>query len=549
LNSSLWLLVGLQLRGWLRYGLRSLQTIKGALLALVGVAVMIPWILSVLIARSDVAGYPPDSIRTYGPLLLWAYCILNVVLSTGERGIYFTPAEISILFPAPLSRRQIVLYRIVMMTILSLPAPVMLGLVFRRHAAGFAQAFIALVLMLQFMQLFAMAVALVADAAGEALYGRVRKVLGVVVVLIVVAVVLAQGKLPSAANWGEWLQSARHTVWWQVLAWPMRGFFDVFLAERLWPDFLLGLLGSLAVLGVLLGVVFALDANYLEVAAASSTRIYNRLQRLRRGTIPLAEGTGGKRPMSLPDFPSWGGIGPIFWLQATSALRGLGRFLLVVGLITVVLFSVLYQNVLDEESEKAVAPILVGAIVWISLFVTALVPFDFRGHIDLMAYLKTLPIKPWRLATGQLLTPALLITMVHWLLLIPCLFLGSQGEGPRLGDPVWILPAIALSFPFNFLVFALENVLFLFFPVRMAAGGGDVQALGRNVLTIMAKFLILFVAAVIAFLAGYVVFLLTGQVWAAVAAAWLVLAAAGAAMIPLVSWAFTIFDVGRDTPA
>jgi hypothetical protein len=542
--------MGLQLRGWLRYGLRSLQTVKGALLALVGVAVMVPWIVSVVVTRADAAGYPPETIRTYGPLLLWAYCVLNVVLSTGERGIYFTPAEISFLFPAPLSRRQIVLYRIVMMTILSLPAPLMLGLVFRNSAAGFLQAFVALLLMLQFMQLFAMAVALVADAAGEALYGRVRKVLGVAVVLLVVAVVLAQGKLPSAANWGEWLQSARHTAWWQVLAWPMRGFFEIFLAQQLWPDFLLGLVWSLALLGVLLGVVFALDANYLEVAAASSTRIYDRLQRLRRGSLPLSEGSSsGKRPRSLPDFPSWGGIGPIFWLQATSALRGLGRFLLVVGLITVVLFSVLYQNVFDEESEKAVAPVLIGAIVWISIFVTALVPFDFRGHIDHMAYLKTLPIRPWRLAVGQLLTPALLITMVHWLLLVPCLFLGGKGEGPRLGDPGLILSALALSFPFNFLVFGLENVLFLFFPVRMAAGGGDVQALGRNVLTIMAKFMILGVAVGIAVLAGVVVALLTNRVWAGVIAACLVMAAAGAALIPLVSWAFTIFDVGRDTPA
>ena len=46
MNAALWLLIGLQVRGWLRYLLRSLRTLKGALLALVGLAVFVPWLLA-----------------------------------------------------------------------------------------------------------------------------------------------------------------------------------------------------------------------------------------------------------------------------------------------------------------------------------------------------------------------------------------------------------------------------------------------------------------------------------------------------------------------
>ncbi len=57
MNGALGLLIGLQLRGWLRYLVRSLRTVKGALLALVGAAVFVPWILTILFApRRAAAG-------------------------------------------------------------------------------------------------------------------------------------------------------------------------------------------------------------------------------------------------------------------------------------------------------------------------------------------------------------------------------------------------------------------------------------------------------------------------------------------------------------
>jgi hypothetical protein len=190
-------------------------------------------------------------------------------------------------------------------------------------------------------------------------------------------------------------------------------------------------------------------------------------------------------------------------------------------------------------------------IVWMTIFITMLVPFDFRGDIDHMGYLKTLPVAPWRLSLGQILTPAILLTVLHVVVLVGfLLYPRLAGHGPGEADR-WLVVCAAFSFPFNFLLFALENMLFLFFPVRvMASSPGDFQAMGRNMLMVMAKTFILLVVGGVAGLAGAIVYFITGESWLpAVAVAWMVVVVAGVAMLPVVSFAFQKFDVSRDVPA
>src|SRR5205807_1771367 len=118
----------------------------------------------------------------------------------------------------------------------------------------------------------------------------------------------------------------------------------------------------------------------------------------------------------------------------------------------------------------------------------------------------------------------------------------------------------AYAVPFNFLLFAMENLFFLLFPTRLAAATpGDFQALGRNVLFLLAKMLVLTLVLFLAALAGVVAWLATGgtlvngqltggSATAAWLAGWPVVALCGTALLPLIAYAFHAFDVGRDTP-
>jgi hypothetical protein len=114
-----------------------------------------------------------------------------------------------------------------------------------------------------------------------------------------------------------------------------------------------------------------------------------------------------------------------------------------------------------------------------------------------------------------------------------------------------LLAGAAFVPPFNFFLFGLENFLFLLFPMRiMATNPGDFQALGRNVLFMIAKFLGL--GIVVAFAGGAALlayFVTGGSMFFTLFAAWLVLLICAAITVPLVAMAFTMFDVGRDIPA
>ncbi len=555
MTPALWLLLVLQLKGWLRYFLRNLRTIKGALLALVGGGVMLFWLSSLLLMPPPPEGIEPGKLLAFGPALLLMYCLLNVVQATGERVIYFAPAEVNFLFSGPFSPRQILAYKILNMALLGVPTTLFMTLVFRYYAASFLSAYVGLYLMFFFMSLLTLALNLIGITIGAHLYTRLRKVvLGAVLVL-------AAGLLwhLGALHWREFrfsdVQELLETSeTWHRVSWPLRTFFEAFLAERIWPDLVIWAgLGSLVDLA-LLGVVLILPANYLETAAVSSARTFARLQKLRSGgVLAVDEGGSQKKRFRLPELPYWGGIGPILWRQMTAAMRGLNRLVVLFVIFGLCFGAPLFGTLRDPEK----IPMLAMAVMftlWMTIMLTALVPFDFRGDLDRMAVLKSLPIVPWRLAVGQLLTPTLLVSGAQWLVLAGILTAALAGLGSSNAAEMRLVAvgtgvAAVFVLPFNFLLFGLENLLFLLFPARVLANQpGDFQALGRNVLFGLAKLFSLLLVFGMAAVAAVVVSFVSQKPELGVATAWVVLLFSAIMTIPLVTLAFLRFDVGRDTP-
>jgi ABC-2 type transport system permease protein len=547
MNGALWLLIGLQLRGWLRYLIRSLGTIKGALLALVGLAVFLPWIASVLFLPRQSDSWSPEELRYYGPALLLLYCLMNVVFSTGERSIYFPPAEVAFLFPGPFSRRQLLAYKIASTLLVSLPTALFMSLVLRVHASWFAAAFVGMLLMVLFMQLFNLTINLLAVSLGARLYTRGRKLVLAGAILAGVALVLQAGGSPAQWEPRQLLEKALASTTWKIVSGPLRWFFDAFTATRWWPDLVESATLAALVNVALTGLVFALDAQYLEASAVASARIYARAQRLRRGGLGSGEGLrrGGKVRLGLPMPPWMGGIGPLAWRQLTTALRGADRLLLLFIILGTVLAAPLAATM--REDQQMVLPILGFLVLWLTLFLTTMMPFDFRGDIDRLALLKTLPLPAWRLAVGQLLAPVLLMTALQWV----GLGVAAATAPPREWLLAGCLTCAAFALPINFLLFALDNLMFLLFPTRlMAATPGDFQALGRNVLFMVAKMIALIAVALAALIAWVVAYYVSGEsVVIGLIAAWPVVAVSAVALVPFVAWAFILFDVGRDTPA
>jgi hypothetical protein len=538
-SAALWLLLGLQTKGWFRFLARNLRTVKGALLALLGGGMFALWLTSVVLSPST-RRLEPGQVLLYGPELLLLYCLANVLGSSGERAVYFTPGEVQFLFPGPFGRREVLAYKVLSNLSVNALAALMTAVIVQANARWFPAAYVGVLLAFVFMQLFGMAVNLLATSVGERLYTRGRKLLFAALVVLAFAALVRFGGPPSQWRPRDTFERVAHSEAWQAALLPLSWFFKAFLAtgpRELAEYAALALLVNFA----LLGVVFALDAEYLESAAASSARIYARIQRRRGRSAEGGEGPGRAARLSVPALPYWGGVGPIFWRQLTTAMRGLGRLVLVLVILGAFVIGPMLSSV-KAEQEVPLPPVVGVVVLWLTVFLTALAPFDFRGDVDRIAVLKTLPLPAWRLAVGQLLTPVLLFTLMQ------CAALATIAVGSPHHREV-VLICAAYTVPFNFLLFALENLLFLLFPTRLAAATpGDFQTMGRNVLFLLGKMFVLAVVATAAFAVGAVASLVSRSVWVGVAAAWPVVAFGGAALVPLIALAFQAFDVGRDTP-
>src|SRR6516165_1284837 len=110
---ALWLLIGLQIRAWLRFALRNVSSVRGVLVLLLGLFVFGSMIVSMLFNASMGNRPNTENLGRFGPLGLLAMCLMNFFLATGERVFSFRPAEVDFLFPGPFTRRQLLMYKVV----------------------------------------------------------------------------------------------------------------------------------------------------------------------------------------------------------------------------------------------------------------------------------------------------------------------------------------------------------------------------------------------------------------------------------------------------
>jgi hypothetical protein len=546
-NRALGLLLLLRLKGWLRRFGRSLSTLKGAALTLLGMALFVPWLISLFMGHASNRGMQVETVRRSGPLLLVVYSLITLLLSSGERAIYFSPAEVNLLFPGPFSRRQLLAYKITASMGLCALSATFMTVFMNQNASWWVAAYIGLFLALAFMQLFAMAVALVHASIGAVAFTWQRRaVLSGVLVVLGLGLWQVGGEALMHPSIKLLVQLEQAPVVQIVLA-PFRWFILAFTAERVWPDLVQWAGLSLVVDVALAALVLALDAQYLEAAAASSARIYARIEQMRRGRTLSIPSRTGKPKFSLPPFPWWGGAGPTAWRQLTTASRDLGRVVgvaLLCGMMTApTLIMSFNQGTVAGPDVTVMARSLSGAVLGISLIVSQIVTFDFKGDLDRIEVLKTLPIAPRALALGQLAAPVVLMTGIQW---IAFAVITASAK-----DPGWFVVMAAFAIPFNTLLCALENLLFLWFPVRVTTSNpADIQNTGRMLLLMFAKVFGLGLASGCATLAGFLAYLVSGQSWiAAGVACWVVLSAMALALVPLIAHAFCQFDVTRDTPA
>src|SRR5207249_784105 len=162
---------------------------------------------------------------------------------------------------------------------------------------------------------------------------------------------------------------------------------------------------------------------------------------VRKGGLSAFTRPGKKVRGAIPTLPYLAGVGPIAWRQAIAALRNSKGLLFILIILAVCVGPIVFA----EKRADKLGPGVIAVMAWITLIVGAWLRFDFRGDLDQMDHLKSLPISAAALSAGQLLTPTLLMTLCHLVIVTTVL------AAARRTDSILIAAAV-LSLPFNLLL-------------------------------------------------------------------------------------------------
>ncbi|MFO0981994.1 MAG: putative ABC exporter domain-containing protein [Planctomycetota bacterium] len=537
---ALWLLIGLQIKAWLRRTFRGLNRPKNVAILLVGAGACSLWVY--LLLRPIGGGGPRDTVhlRLFAPSSMALLTLMTAFASLRTRGIYFKPAEIDFLFPAPISRRALLAYKMAAQAVGIALSSCVIGILFGRHVPhrGFAMCGVALFFV--FLTIFGHALSLLASTTSERLFARFtsrgKAIFLVVIAALVGALIFAVVKRPHQFQASYRLLEQPPGSW--LLA-PFRLFSNTVMATAFYPDFLQSAVASVALCSAAFMAVALLDVDYREASVRASRLIQEKLQRGQRGT-PAFVAAAPSSLRSLPGPVYLFGLGPLAWRQAVALVRNLKAFVLPLFATLLLVLSILMT--LPASMPMPLFEQGLTALVLITIFLTAWLRFDFRSDLDQMEALRSLPVPGWKIAGAQMITPVLSLSIVQLIVLVAAA--AAEADTP---DLRWVL-AIAMALPLvDMLLIAVENLAFLLFPSRPTPGQPtDIQNLGRAVVIFLLKTIAFLATLLLAAASGRIAQLLTGSDLAGCAAAGIALLFADLVAIGLVGEAFTRFDITRE---
>jgi hypothetical protein len=535
---ALWMLLWLNVRAGFRRMGRQAKTVRGVVFVVLGLFSVAFLVGRMLLVSSATSGVSPMAVRSAAPVAILVFCLLNLFASVGERAVTFSGAEIDFLFPGPFTRRQLLAYKLVKSGLGGVVSAMVFSRILIHSQGSYWNGVIGVWLTFQFIQMLAMVMALVQTTIGERMFTAGRRWL--VLAVLAVAVVVVAPEVWARHEWtagriGTELRTSTAGRW--LLA-PFAVFGNAITADHLFPDGLQWDALGVAIDAALVGVVLLLDANYLETAADASARRYARRSRVRRVGLAGTANAGAAK-LRLPQPPWLGGAGPVAWRQLTGVLRTGRGLLVILVLVACAGAGGVAHAGRDAQSLMSLVVISLG----ISVFLSTLLKFDFRGDLDHLDVLRSLPIRPTAIAVGELIAPALVLSCVQGLILVAAVVWGHV-------PPEWVGLAATLVVPVNLLLVGTENLFFLLFPSQQAtAVAGDMGMFGKQSVVLMCRLIVLLLVAIIAAAAGVAAYVLAGRSLAVgTIAAGFVLACGVVGTVLLIGLVYDHFDPSVDTP-
>lgn len=473
-----------------------------------------------------VAGDPtplPAAMSTLAPFLVAFLVLVWWIVGGYEAALAFTPAEVHLLFAAPIARGDLIRFKLMgtqlrlLLTVLLFGALLVPGpLPWYLRCAGL---WVALTV-LHWHQIAASLVRSGAARQGQAGLKRLGVPLAIATVAaagLITSVVEVLPALRAAADLGEQFDlvvKALDAPVPHLILMPLR----LIVAPVLAPTpaaWVRAMPGALLVLAAHYWWLMRTDTAFEEAAAEAGRRRAERLAAIRGG-----RGLSGLRGARLRRARSWRpGLAPggrpavaVLWkniLGFMGDLRPATLVILLVGIGVVVAVVSLSLGSLTRAADTVALMSLVFAGTLL-LFGPLTLRHDLRRDLAKVEVLKTLPLRGRSLVAAEVAGTTLTVTGLQLGLLVLALGFapfGSMARGDLAHAGVAALAAVVLVGPVNAFTVTIQNGFALLFPAWSHIGSdapGGVEHMGQMMLTVFGTMVLLLLGMLVPGIAGAV---------------------------------------------
>lgn len=429
------------------------------------------------------------------------------LLGSDKPPLSFTQAEVQLLFPAPITRRQLVELKLFQAQLAIILSSVVWVILLGRHDEGVLQSGIALWILFTTMHLQRVGASLVrASASGHGVAGARHNrwtfiVLGVVIAAVLWSVVAALPSLRAAADGGDLvgaLADLLHRPAIAAVLFPFRLVLAPILA-RTSTEWLSAILPALLILLLHVPWVLRTDAAFEEAAAEAAAKRAARIDatRSRSGRVrtPRARGAHNWLPLAPRGRPT----NAIVWKNIVAIARTIPTSTagMVVGVIVVALVA-MFTIAPDVHDTTTVAAILMLSAAG---FLVVAGPLWIRNDLRLdmlrLELLRAYPLSGTSIVRAELVASTAVLTVLQVVLVLASYFALWRG-GPMeftLSERTAVLLVAVLVAPaVNAANLLVQNAAALLFPAWVRLGlsrPGGVEAMGQAIVTTFGSLLVL----------------------------------------------------------
>jgi hypothetical protein len=450
-----------------------------------------------------------------GAALALLVAMLATWLLPGERSaLAFSEAEVAFLFPAPMTRSQLVRYKLLRSQLAILVSSVLLTVVLRRGGAFGGSAWLHAIgwwIVLSTVRMHFIGASFARDRLrGDGRLAWLRDIgVGAVVVAAAVALfwwVRTHVPPPAAGTLLPWAHQVLALPVLHWLLWPLK----LVVAPMLAPDaaaFWRAVPAALAVMALHFFWVVRSDTSFEEAAIAHSQKRARVIAAKREGRWGFdALGGPKKRPAPFRLAPT--GFPPVAMLWRNLLALGTTRLRAYAAIGAVLLLGEAW--IARDPQLRALLKVFfvlgLGIGGWLFVVGPMFVQRSLHRTLAYMDVLKATPLPGWQLALGELLMPMLLLATAEWLLLaiaVQAVLLGGVQSVPPATAIAGALGIALLVPPLCGLLLCLPYAGLLLFPAWASAGrGGGVEVMGQRMIFFGGYLLVLVVTLLPALLVG-----------------------------------------------